>query len=104
MKYSVLPPNASPDLMAFSKCIKTGLDNSDSGLGCYAMTPKDYSKFGALFDVIRDYHGYESGDKKHVVDWNVEGSDFDVKKLGQDELSMRVRVGRNLVGYNHQER
>jgi hypothetical protein len=25
-------------------------------------------------------------------------SDYDVKKLGQDELSMRVRVGRNLVG------
>jgi len=31
------------------------------------------------------------------------GSDYDyydVKKLGQDELSMRVRVGRNLLGFN----
>jgi creatine kinase len=87
--------------MTFYKCIKTGLDNPDSGLGCYAMTPTDYSKFGAFFDkVIREYHGDESGNKKHITDWNVEDLDYDVKKLGQDELSMRVRVGRNLVGFN----
>ena len=87
--------------MTFYKCVKTGLDNADSSLGCYAMTPLDYSKFGGFFDkVIRDYHGNESGDKKHITDWNVDGSDYDVKKLGQDELSMRVRVGRNLLGFN----
>ena len=78
------------DLMTFYKCIKTGLDNPDSGLGCYAMTPSDYSQFGGFFDkVIRDYHGDESGNKKHVTDWNAEGADYDVKKLGQEELSMR---------------
>ncbi|KAL7511372.1 hypothetical protein ACHAXN_008318 [Cyclotella atomus] len=55
------------------------------------MTPKDYSKFGAFFDkVIRDYHGDESGDKKHITDWKVDDADYDVKKLGQDELSMRT--------------
>lgn len=87
--------------MAFYKCVKTGLENPDSGLGCYAMTPDDYAKFGGFFDkVIRDYHGDESGDKKHVTDWNVDGADYDVKKLGQEELSMRVRVGRNLLGFN----
>lgn len=65
------------------------------------MAPDDYSKFGGFFDkVIRDYHGDESGDKKHITDWSVEGADYDVKKLGQDELSMRVRVGRNLLGFN----
>lgn len=65
------------------------------------MTPTSYSKFGGFFDkVIRDYHGDESGIKKHITDWNVEGSDYDVKKLGLDELSMRVRCGRNLVGFN----
>ena len=87
--------------MTFYKCVKTGLDNADSSLGCYAMTPLDYSKFGGFFDkVIRDYHGDESGHKKHITDWNVNGADYDVKKLGQDELSMRVRVGRNLLGFN----
>ena len=89
------------DLMTFYKCIKTGLENPDSSLGCYAMTPSDYSKFGGFFDkVIRDYHGAEAGDKKHIIDWDVEGADYDVKKLGQDELSTRVRVGRNLLGFN----
>eukprot|EP00579_Thalassiosira_antarctica_P009716 CAMPEP_0201919276 /NCGR_PEP_ID=MMETSP0903-20130614/8227_1 /ASSEMBLY_ACC=CAM_ASM_000552 /TAXON_ID=420261 /ORGANISM="Thalassiosira antarctica, Strain CCMP982" /LENGTH=386 /DNA_ID=CAMNT_0048455781 /DNA_START=75 /DNA_END=1235 /DNA_ORIENTATION=- len=89
------------DLMTFYKCVKTGIDNADSSLGCYAMTPLDYTKFGGFFDkVIRDYHGDESGEKKHITDWNVDGADYDVKKLGQDELSMRVRVGRNLLGFN----
>ncbi|EED88979.1 predicted protein [Thalassiosira pseudonana CCMP1335] len=55
------------------------------------MTPIDYSKFGGFFDkVIRDYHGDESEEKKHLSDWGVEGSDYDVKKLGQDEFSMRT--------------
>jgi len=92
----------SKDVMTFYKCIKTGLENPDSSLGCYAMTPLDYSKFGGFFDkVIRDYHGDESGDKTHITDWNVDDAeDYDVKKLGQDELSMRVRVGRNLIGFN----
>uniref|UniRef100_A0A7S4QQL5 Phosphagen kinase C-terminal domain-containing protein n=1 Tax=Ditylum brightwellii TaxID=49249 RepID=A0A7S4QQL5_9STRA len=87
--------------MTFYKCIRTGVDNPDSGLGCYAMTPTDYSKFGGFFDkVIRDYHGDESGSKKHETDWDTDDADYDVKKLGQDELSMRVRVGRNLLGFN----
>mmetsp|Transcript_26646 Transcript_26646/g.53762 ORF Transcript_26646/g.53762 Transcript_26646/m.53762 type:complete len:388 (+) Transcript_26646:93-1256(+) len=92
----------SKDVVTFYKCIKTGLENPDSSLGCYAMTPLDYSKFGGFFDkVIRDYHGDESGDKTHITDWNVDDAeDYDVKKLGQDELSMRVRVGRNLIGFN----
>lgn len=89
------------DGATFYKCIKSGLDNPDSGLGCYAMTPEDYSRFRGFFDnVIRDYHGDETGEKKHVTDWNVEDKSFDVQRLGLDELSMRVRVGRNLVGFN----
>jgi len=83
------------------KCVRTGIDNEDSGLGCYAMTPDDYSKFAGFFDkVIRDYHGDATGEKKHETDWNTGDTDYDVQKLGQEELSMRVRVGRNLVGFN----
>ncbi len=89
------------DLITFYKCIKTGIENPDSGLGCYAMTPTDYSKFGGFFDkVIRDYHGDESGTKKHETNWDTADADYDVCKLGLDELSMRVRVGRNLTGFN----
>jgi len=93
---------SNEDKLVFYKCIRTGIDNIDSSMGCYAMTPADYTKFGGFFDkVIRDYHGDETGAKKHVTDWNTTAdADYDVKKLGQDELSMRVRVGRNLVGFN----
>jgi len=92
---------SNEDVITFWKCIKTGIDNPDSGLGCYAMTPDDYTKFGGFFDkVIRDYHGDSTGEKKHETDWNTGDTDYDVTKLGQEELSMRVRVGRNLVGFN----
>ena len=91
------------DLQRFMKCIKTGLDNEDSNLGCYAMTPTDYSVFCGFFDlVIRDYHEDSEGTKQHVTSWDilVEDSDYDLKKLGLDKVSMRVRVGRNLIGTN----
>lgn len=92
---------SNEDLNVFYQCIKTGIENPDSGLGCYAMTVDDYTKFGGFFDkVIRDYHGDETGNKKHITDWKTERTDYDVRKLGLDELSMRVRVGRNLVGFN----
>jgi len=92
---------SNEDVITFWKCIKTGIDNPDSGLGCYAMTPDDYSKFGGFFDkVIRNYHGDTTGEKKHETDWNTGDTDYDVTKLGQEELSMRVRVGRNLIGFN----
>jgi hypothetical protein len=65
------------------------------------MTPSDYSKFGGFFDkVIRDYHKDETGKRKHETNWDTGDVDYDVTKLGQSELSMRVRVGRNLVGFN----
>ncbi|KAL3790386.1 hypothetical protein ACHAWO_011601 [Cyclotella atomus] len=78
--------------------------NGQYSLELYPNLSLDLMTFYNLehsFDkVIRDYHGDESGDKKHITFWNVDDADYDVKKLGQDELSMRVRVGRNLVGFN----
>ncbi|GMH61402.1 hypothetical protein TL16_g03246 [Triparma laevis f. inornata] len=94
------------DVEMFRRCVQTGIDNEDSGLGCYAMQPDDYNKFGGFFNaVIRDYHGDSTGKKKHVTDWDAsslgENGVLDVRKIGfQDELSMRVRVGRNLKQYN----
>ena len=45
------------DKETFYKCIKTGFDNADSGMGCYAMTPKDYTTFAPFFaKAIGDYH------------------------------------------------
>ena len=83
---------------------KTGVDNPDSSLGCYAMQPRDYDEYSRFFDpLIRDYHKAGAA-AKHTTDWDVstvgEHGVLDVSKLGQSELSMRVRVGRNLVSFN----
>jgi creatine kinase len=86
------------------KCARTGIENADSGLGCYAMKPDDYTTFSAFFDpLIRDYHK-ATPESVHVTDWDAsavgEGGVLDVTKLGLESLSMRVRVGRNLKKYN----
>ena len=53
--------------------------------------------------MIRDYHR-ASASAKHVTDWDTsnigEHGILDVSKLGLSELSMRVRVGRNLKNFN----
>ena len=92
------------DQMTLYKCARTGIENKDSGLGCYAMKPEDYTKFENFFDpLIRDYHG-AAADAVHVTDWDAsavgENGVLDVTKLGLEELSMRVRVGRNLAQFN----
>jgi len=88
----------------FIACVRTGFENPTSGLGCYAMKPVDYKEFGFFFDpVIRDYHS-AAADAKHVTDWDAskvgDNGVLDVTKLGLAELSMRVRVGRNLAKFN----
>lgn len=94
------------DKLVFQRCVKTGIENPDSGLGCYAMSPKDYDTFAEFFDkVIQDYHN-GTAESRHETDWDIskKGPDgdgiLDVTKLGLDTLSMRVRVGRNLEGFN----
>jgi creatine kinase len=99
---------APEDLAKLFKCAKTGLENPDSGLGCYAMEPADYDKFSFFFDkVCNDYHKNPTGDKIHTTNWSLEGVEglpadgqLDISKLGlQSPLSMRVRVGRNLTTF-----
>ena len=99
--YDALPAADQP---TFVRCVQTGIDNADSGLGCYAMKPADYTTFAPFFDqVIRDYHN-GTDTSVHVTDWDLskvgEGGVLDVTKLGLEELSMRVRVGRNLLAFN----
>ena len=48
--YESLSPE---DRATFERCVRTGIDNADSGLGCYAMKPADYSTFAPFFDQVR---------------------------------------------------
>ena len=76
------------DKETFYKCIKTGFDNADSGMGCYAMTPTDYTTFAPFFaKAIGDYHkGDPACAEKHENDWDIsgvgEGGVLDLQKLG----------------------
>jgi len=40
------------DLATFYGCVRTGIENPDSGLGCYAQTPADYTKFAGFFEKV----------------------------------------------------
>lgn len=88
------------------KIMRSGIENADSGMGCYAMNPSDYDEFKPYLDpIIRNYHGVPAG-KKQVNNWNLKGiaglpadGKLDVTKLGLPALSMRVRVGRNLADF-----
>ena len=86
------------------KCLKTGWENPDSGLGCYAMAPSDYDEFAPFFDAVCQEYLKASADATHVTDWDASAVGdkgvLDVTKLGLSELSMRVRVGRNLTQFN----
>lgn len=109
-----LEPN---DQKILYRCTLSGLDNQDSNLGCYAMTPEDYEKFKDFFDkVIREYHSDDTGEKKHITDWSLakpKSEDPEEAKsargeddklcfgaLGLSDVSMRIRVGRNVKGFN----
>jgi creatine kinase len=79
----------------FLRIIKSGVENPDSSLGCYAMEPNDYKTFRPFWaELLKDYHGTEG---PQVSNWDYGGETLDLKEVGiTEDLSMRVRVGRNL--------
>ena len=98
---------AGADRDSFYACVRTGIDNPDSGMGCYATKPQHYTQFKPFFGkVIGDYHKNDTECALvHVNDWDAsgvgEGGVLDLAKLGMTEpISMRVRVGRNLAAFN----
>jgi creatine kinase len=94
-------------LPQLARCTRSGLENPDSGLGCYAMEPADFEALGWFFGpVCDDYHGGSSS--VHASSWSLEGmpgvpkasSGLDLRTVGVTEpLSIRVRVGRNLDSF-----
>ena len=101
--FDTLGPAAQKTL---AMCINSGAQNTDSGMGSYAMSPTDYDNFGPFFSrVIAAYHKVPLG-TVHKTDWSLAGVEglpadgkLDLEKLGLPALSMRVRVGRNLSDF-----
>lgn len=88
----------------FLKCLDSGRENIDSGMGCYANHSDDYEVFFPFFkQALSRYHKVNLDEKKHVNNWSLEGVEglpadgkLDLANLGLPALSMRVRTGRNL--------
>jgi len=84
------------------RCINTGLENHDSGLGCYAMSPSDYEDLSLFFDAIcNDYHNNPGGEKTHTTNWSLKGVEglpadgqLDISKLGLKEVGAWGHCGR----------
>ena len=97
---------SNKDKADLQRCMRSGIENPDSNMGCYACQPEDYDRFKPFFSkALAKYHGVPE-DAKHVNDWSLEGVEglpadgvLDIAKLGLPELSMRVRVGRNLKAF-----
>ena len=83
-----------------SKIIRSGLDNPQSHVGAYAMTPSDYDDLGWLFDpILEKYHHVDSSFTQRNF-WEIDGK-FDLKNIDSqfDKVSMRVRVARSINGW-----
>lgn len=100
--YNSLPDDATK--AAFLKCLDSGRENPDSGMGCYANQPADYETFEPFFKAaLSKYHKVDLDTKSHTNNWSLEGVEglpeggqLDLTTLGLPPLSMRVRTGRNL--------
>ena len=74
-----------------------------AALSLQQFVPWPHLSFIHFLQVIQDYHN-GTAESKHTTDWDISGVGeagiLDVTKLGLEELSMRVRVGRNLKQFN----
>jgi len=85
-------------------CMNSGIENPDSGMGCYACQPSDYDDLKPFFKkCLEKYHKVDLSVKKHTNNWSLvgvaglpENGVLDLSQLGLPALSMRVRTGRNL--------
>ncbi|GFO45353.1 Arginine kinase [Plakobranchus ocellatus] len=82
-------------------CIRSGCENTDSGVGVYACDPDAYTTFAPLLDaVIRDYHKVSELKHPNPDFGDIDKLDFgDLDPSGEMIVSTRVRVGRSHDSY-----
>ena len=88
------------------KCMKSGIENPESEMGCYACNPRDYETLRPFFAKAIAAHHKVPEDAHHTNNWALESVDglpdsglLDLSELGLSRMSMRVRVGRNLADF-----
>ena len=91
---------STPSGATLETIVRSGRENPDSNIGCYAADAESYAVFAPLFDpVISAYHGF-GPEERHRESLPEEGElPSEALDDGGLILSTRVRVGRNLAGY-----
>ena len=88
----------TPNGATLSYIIKSGTENPESKIGCYAADKESYSVFAGLLNpIIETYHNKQIS-SQHPKNTNIDGIDFS----GIDSnyiVSTRVRVARNLTAF-----
>ena len=86
-----------------AKIIASGVMSPDSQMGAYAMHADDYEEFSELLDpMIRTFHEIPTETKiAQHHDWDIASHPSDLSAIDErlKEVSMRVRVGRNLSAF-----
>ncbi len=89
-----------PSRQRLRRIIASGVENPDSQMGAYAMNREDYDRFAPMLDpMIRDFHGISAQTAiAHKADWDTSAMSCDLAAIDGrlEEVSMRVRVARNL--------
>ena len=100
--YNALRDKKTKSGFTLTDLIKSGVENLDSSNGVYAGDEESYSLYAKVLDpIIEEYHSPYKLKDGHTSDMNpekVEAPDLDPE--GRFIRSTRIRVARNLKGYN----
>ncbi|MCK5854802.1 MAG: arginine kinase [Sulfurovaceae bacterium] len=98
--FEILKERKTNNGFSLQDIIKSGVENSDSGIGVYAGDELSYHTFAELFNpIIKEYHGFGVDDEHQS---NLNPHDLDAPNPDPDGkfiLSTRIRVGRNIDGF-----
>lgn len=88
----------------FERCLQSGLNVPHSTMGCYATEASDYKLFRSFFTKALSAHHQVPLGARHQSDWGLESNPqtletdgYNLAVFGLRDVSMRVRVARNLV-------
>ena len=94
--FEMLKPELQTRLFA---CIRSGVENPDSEMGCYAHHAQDYDDLEPFFAKALSVRHAVSLSARHRSSWELSETrePFNLDELGIEPVSIRIRVGRNLT-------
>ncbi len=88
------------------RCLRSGIENPDSEMGCYACHHSDYDDLKPFFSKVLSQFHQVGPQAHHRSSWDLsaipgllEHGQLDITRLGLPPLSMRIRTARNLSDF-----